>query len=139
MDYNPPGSPVHEIFQAWILEWIVISFSSRLIRYSPLIASVILLLLSKMTREKSAILDGTAAAAAKSLQSCPTLRHLDRTSDITLFLLSMGKQRCERPTYSCQSSVSSTIPLGLSILKMPLPFPHPPTHYSHVITEMISD
>ena len=98
MDYNPPGSPVHEIFQAWILEWIVISFSSRLIRYSPLIASVILLLLSKMTRQKSAILDGTAAAAAaKSLQSCPTLRLLDRTSDITLFLLSMGKQSVNVP------------------------------------------
>ena len=62
-----------------------------------MIASVILLLLSKMTREKSAILDGTAAAAAKSLQSCPTLRLLDRTSDITLFLLSMGKQSVNVP------------------------------------------
>ena len=27
MDCNPPGSSVHEIFQARILEWVVISFS----------------------------------------------------------------------------------------------------------------
>ena len=27
MDYNPPGSSVHEILQARILEWVVISFS----------------------------------------------------------------------------------------------------------------
>ena len=26
MDCNPPGSSVHEIFQARILEWIAISF-----------------------------------------------------------------------------------------------------------------
>ena len=27
MDYSPPGSPVHEILQARILEWVAISFS----------------------------------------------------------------------------------------------------------------
>ena len=27
MDYSPPGSPVHGIIQAWILEWVAISFS----------------------------------------------------------------------------------------------------------------
>ena len=27
MDCNPPGSSVHEIFQARILEWVAISFS----------------------------------------------------------------------------------------------------------------
>ena len=27
MDYSPPGSSVHGIFQAWILEWVAISFS----------------------------------------------------------------------------------------------------------------
>ena len=27
MDYSPPGSTVHEIFQARILEWVAISFS----------------------------------------------------------------------------------------------------------------
>ena len=27
MDCRPPGSSVHEIFQAWILEWVAISFS----------------------------------------------------------------------------------------------------------------
>ena len=29
MDYSPPGSSVHEIFQARILEWVVISSSRR--------------------------------------------------------------------------------------------------------------
>ena len=27
MDYSPPGSPIHGIIQAWILEWVAISFS----------------------------------------------------------------------------------------------------------------
>ena len=27
MDYNPPGSSVHEILQERILEWVAISFS----------------------------------------------------------------------------------------------------------------
>ena len=30
MDYNPPGSSVHGILQARILEWVAISFSKRL-------------------------------------------------------------------------------------------------------------
>ena len=30
MDYNPPGSFVHGIFQARILEWVVIPFSEDL-------------------------------------------------------------------------------------------------------------
>ena len=44
MDYGPPGSSIHGIFQARVLEWVAIAFS-------PL----------------------NTAAAAKSLQSCPTL------------------------------------------------------------------
>ena len=27
MDYSPPGSSIHEILQARILEWVAISFS----------------------------------------------------------------------------------------------------------------
>ena len=30
MDYKPPGSSVHEIFQARILEWVAISYSRDL-------------------------------------------------------------------------------------------------------------
>ena len=46
MECSPPGSSVHGIFQARVLEWGVIAFSIK----------------------------GTVAAtAAKSLQSCPTL------------------------------------------------------------------
>ena len=29
MDYSPPGSSVHEIFQARILEWVAISFPTQ--------------------------------------------------------------------------------------------------------------
>ena len=29
MDYSPPGSPVHGIFQARVLEWGAIAFSGR--------------------------------------------------------------------------------------------------------------
>ena len=29
MDWSPPGSPVHGILQARILEWVAVSFSSR--------------------------------------------------------------------------------------------------------------
>ena len=29
MDYSPPGSSVHGIFQAWILEWVAIPLSRR--------------------------------------------------------------------------------------------------------------
>ena len=45
MDCGPPGSSVHGIFQARVLEWGAIAFSDI----------------------------KAAAAAAKSLQSCPTL------------------------------------------------------------------
>ena len=46
MDCSPPGSSVHGIFQARVLEWGAIAFSKE---------------------------GAAAAAAAKSLQSCPTL------------------------------------------------------------------
>ena len=48
MDCSLPGSSVHGIFQARVLEWVAIAFSEH-----------------KHT---------AAAAAAKSLQSCPILR-----------------------------------------------------------------
>ena len=49
MACSPPGSSVHGIFQARVLEWGAIAFSKR---------------------------PAAAAAAAKSLQSCPTLCNL---------------------------------------------------------------
>ena len=49
MDCSPPGSFVHGILQARILEWVAIFFSRESLVFS------------------------TAAAAAESLQSCPTL------------------------------------------------------------------
>ena len=48
MDCSPPGSSVHGIFQARVLEWGAITFSG-------------------------AYLAAAAAAAVKSLQLCPTL------------------------------------------------------------------
>ena len=46
VDYSPPGSSVHGIFQAKVLEWGAFAFS---------------------------VPAAAAASAAKSLQSCPTL------------------------------------------------------------------
>ena len=58
-DYSLPGSSVHEILQARILEWVAISFSRG---FSQL-------------RNPTSIscISCIAAGAAKSLQSCPTL------------------------------------------------------------------
>ena len=49
MDCSLPGSSIHGIFQARVLEWVATAFSD------------------------DDIADAPAAAAAKSLQSCPTL------------------------------------------------------------------
>ena len=51
MDYSPPGSSIPGVFQARVLEWGAIAFSIYMYKYMY------------------------AAAAAKSLQSCPTLCH----------------------------------------------------------------
>ena len=58
MDYSPPGSSVHGISQARILEWIAISFFRE----------------SSRPKDRTRIsCIAAAAAAAKSLQLCPTL------------------------------------------------------------------
>ena len=71
---QPPGSSVHEIFQARILEWVAISSLRDL--PSPEIEAVSftgrqILLLNHQGTPITIII--AAAAAAKSLQSCPTL------------------------------------------------------------------
>ena len=63
MDCSLPGSSVHGIFQARILEWVAITFPSDL--SNPGIEPGSPALQSLPT--------AAAAAAAKSLQSCPTL------------------------------------------------------------------
>ena len=95
MDCSPPGSSVHGIFQARVLEWVAIAFS---IENPPIMQESWVPSLdwedpwkreqlttpvfwseefhgqrtsSPWGLEES---DTTAAAAAKSLQSCPTLR-----------------------------------------------------------------
>ena len=60
MDCNPPGSSVHGIFQARVLEWGAIAFSTNKATWANF--SAFLRLSFSM-----------AAAAAESLQSCPTL------------------------------------------------------------------
>ena len=59
MDSSQPGSSVHGIFQARVLEWVAISFPMQVI------------FLAFLTHN---FLIDTATAAAKSLQSCPTVR-----------------------------------------------------------------
>ena len=58
MDCSPPGSSVHGILQARILEWVAIFFSKG----------------SSQLRDQTQVsCIAAAAAAAKSLQSCLTL------------------------------------------------------------------
>ena len=77
MDCGPPGSSVHGILQVWILEWVAMPSSrgsSRLtdqtqVSYVSCIAGRFLQVPHWKPHRKPA----AAAAAAKSLQSCPTL------------------------------------------------------------------
>ena len=66
MDCTPPGSPIHGILQARILEWVAISFSreSFWLRDRTQVSCI---------AGRFFIAEPPAAAAAKSLQSCPTL------------------------------------------------------------------
>ena len=75
MDSSPPGSSVHGISQARILEWVAISFSRESPDPGIKPASPALQVdsLPWATREALLKADAAAAAAAKSLQSCPTL------------------------------------------------------------------
>ena len=76
MDRSPPGSSVNGIFQVRILEWAIISYSRR---YSPPKDQTWVPYVSCIGRQvlyykcppgKPTVV---SAAAAKSLQSCPTL------------------------------------------------------------------
>ena len=67
MDCSLPGSSVHGIFQARVLEWGAIAFSGFHMRYLGFWDPFRLLL------EEANLLKGTAAAAAKLLQLCLTL------------------------------------------------------------------
>jgi len=72
MDYSPPGSSVHGIIQARILEWVATSFSRGssppgIKPGSPAVQADSLPTASPGKPSKK------IAATAKSLQSCPTL------------------------------------------------------------------
>jgi len=41
MDYSPPGSSVHGILQARILEWIAVSFSKSRVRFFYLLDTML--------------------------------------------------------------------------------------------------
>ena len=56
MDCSLPGSSIHGIFQARVLEWVAIAFSEYI-----------------HTTTATAAAAAAAAATAKPLQSCPTL------------------------------------------------------------------
>ena len=82
VDSSPPGSPVHGSLQAKVLEWVAMASSrgSSRPRDQTRISYV-----SRVGRR--ALYHGchlgsplTDAAAAKSLQSCPTLCDLSKTS-----------------------------------------------------------
>ena len=72
MDCGPPGSSIHGIFQARVLEWVAISFSRG---SSPPRdrTQVSALQTDALPSEPPGKPYMQLAAAAKSLQSCPTL------------------------------------------------------------------
>ena len=69
MDYSPPDSSVHGIFQAKILEWVAMPSS----RGSSQTVSLRQAGSSPLVPPGKSFRVTVAAAAAKSLQSCPTL------------------------------------------------------------------
>ena len=74
MDCSPPGSLVHGIFQAWILEWVAIPFSrgSSWPRDRTQVSCIVSRCFTVWaTREGPSLV--ITAAAAKSLHLCPTL------------------------------------------------------------------
>ena len=73
---SPPGSSIHGILQAIILEWVAISFSrgSSRTRDRTQVSRIVGRCFNLwVTREAHRNTAAAAAAAAKSLQSCPTL------------------------------------------------------------------
>ena len=80
MDCSPPGSSVHGILQARLLEWVAMPFSRGSSQFKdwtcvPCIAGWFFTSepLRKAISHAHTWLNSLAAAAAKSLQSCPTL------------------------------------------------------------------
>ena len=73
MDWGSPGSSVHRILQGRILDWVAISFSRRSSqpRDRTQVSSIAGWLFTVWATREALIF--TAAAVAKSLQSCPTL------------------------------------------------------------------
>ena len=72
MDYSLPGSSVHGILQARILEWVAFPFcrGSSQPRNRTQISCITGRLLTDSAKREA---QSSNAAAAKSLQSCPTL------------------------------------------------------------------
>ena len=68
MDHSPTGSPIHEILQVRILEWVAISLSMNSMKRQKDRT-----LKDELPRLVGAQYATAAAAAAKSLQLCPTL------------------------------------------------------------------
>ena len=73
IDCSPPGSSVHGIFQARILEWVVMPFSrvSSWPRGQTQVSCIVRRFFTIWATREAQITH--AATAAKSLQSCPTL------------------------------------------------------------------
>ena len=76
VDCSPPGSSIHGIFQARVLEWGAIAFSTfeyRCQKFSKYAALENMMLYQLMIHVQNNEMTHAAATAAKSLQSCQTL------------------------------------------------------------------
>ena len=78
MDCSPPGSSVHGICQARVLEWVAIAFSSitklNATKSWQTVIFIYLIHFAKKHLMLALAFDPIAAVHAKSLQSCLTLR-----------------------------------------------------------------
>ena len=75
VDCSPPGSSIHGIFQARVLEWGAIAFSAfeyRCQKFSKYATLENMMLYQLMIHVKNNEMTHAAATAAKSLQSCLT-------------------------------------------------------------------
>ena len=75
VDRRPPGSPVHGIFQAWILEWVAISSSNWQIYFTINVKFCCSNVFAKPIKKFTVVVWSQSGGGGGGLvtQSCPTL------------------------------------------------------------------
>ena len=87
MDCSPPGSSVHGIFQARVLEWGATAFSGVRLNFTQMLASVLHLILvsEEFTGKVRVDLFHSFARGSLSSYECPTMYSAISLLNIELF------------------------------------------------------